>query len=184
MGRITHQSAKGKGRRLQQWVAAKISDITGYRWGSSGEDHPIESRPMGQSGTDIRMESQVLKLFPYSIECKAQESWNIAGFIEQAQTNVLPDTNWLLICKKNRKEPVAVFSYGHCTTLLGKFEIDMIAFKYCSDRWSFDNWIADAEKEGNWLIQFARKSHSEWYCMMDANAFFNLFPKPKLKRTR
>lgn len=103
--RITTQSAKAKGRSLQQWVCKKISEITGYEW---GQDKPIESRGMGQSGVDVRLEEEVLKVFPFSIECKWQEKWSIPNWIKQAKSNQKPDTNWLLICKKSRQPPVVI----------------------------------------------------------------------------
>jgi hypothetical protein len=101
-------SAKDKGRRLQQWVCQRISELTGQSWGSSGSDSPIESRPMGQSGADVRMESHVRKQFPYSVECKCQEAWNVHSWIEQAKANQLADTDWLLVAKRNRKAPVVI----------------------------------------------------------------------------
>ena len=106
--RIRPQSAKAKGRQLQQWACQKISELTGFEWGSPGNDKPIESRPMGQSGTDVRMESQVRALFPYSVECKFQETWSIPAWIEQAKENQVEETDWLLICKRSRKPPVVV----------------------------------------------------------------------------
>jgi len=106
--RITVQSAKGKGRRLQQWACQKISGVTGCKWGSSGDDKEIESRPMGQKGTDVRMESHVQALFPFSVECKAQENWNVHAWIKQAVANQIKGTDWLLICKRSRKPPVII----------------------------------------------------------------------------
>jgi hypothetical protein len=103
--RITHQSAKSKGRTLQQWVCQRIADLTGFAWGM---DEPISSRPMGQCGTDVRMEAGVLKKFPFSVECKWQESWGVPGWIEQARTNQVKGTDWLLVCKRSRKPPVIV----------------------------------------------------------------------------
>ncbi len=102
--KITIKSAKAKGRRLQNWTAEKISQITGYEF---GKDKPIEPRPMGQSGTDVRLESNVYNLFPFYIECKFQEHWNIPEWIEQAKKNS-KNNHWLLICKKSRSEPVIV----------------------------------------------------------------------------
>jgi len=116
--RITPQSAKAKGRHLQQWICKKVSELTGYEWGSSGEDKPIESRPMGQSGTDIRMESQVRKLFPFSVECKFQETWNIPGWIEQAKKNQTKETDWLLVCKRSQKPPVVIMDAMKFFTIL------------------------------------------------------------------
>jgi hypothetical protein len=105
MSRITHAAAKDKGRRLQKWACRKISELTGIPW---GKDCRIESRPMGQSGTDVRMDAGVLRLFPFSVECKAQESWSIHQWIEQARNNKQEKTDWLLIAKRNRKKPVVV----------------------------------------------------------------------------
>lgn len=107
-GKIKPGSAKGKGRQLQQWVCQKISELTGLEWGGSGDDKPIESRPMGQSGTDVRMESQVRSLFPFSVECKWQETWNVPAWIEQAKKNQVKGTDWLLVCKRSRKPPVII----------------------------------------------------------------------------
>ena len=108
MTRIKVQSAKAKGRRLQQWACKQISQITGYEWGSSGDDKPIESRPMGQSGTDVRMESQVRKMFPFSVECKAQESWGVHSWIDQARANQEEGTDWLVVAKRSRQKPVVI----------------------------------------------------------------------------
>lgn len=99
------QSAKAKGRSLQKWACEKISELTGYK---CGKDKPIESRPSSQSGTDVRLEDQVLKIFPFSVECKFQERWRIPQWIEQAKANKIEGTNWLLICKQSRKPPIVV----------------------------------------------------------------------------
>lgn len=107
--RISPQSAKSKGRRLQHWICKQISELTGYEWGSSGEDKPIESRPMGQSGSDVRMESQVRKLFPFSVEAKNQEKWNIPQWVEQAKENTIEGTDWILVVSRNHyKKPILI----------------------------------------------------------------------------
>ena len=106
--RIKISSAKAKGRGLQQWACKKISELTGYEYGSSGDDKPIESRPMGQMGCDVRMESQVKKLFPYSVECKRCENWSIPAWIKQAKENQMQNTDWLLIIKKSHEDPIAI----------------------------------------------------------------------------
>lgn len=103
--RIAVSSAKAKGRDLQKWVCEKISEITGFPW---GKDQPIESRGMGQTGVDVRMESQVRKLFPFSVECKRQESWSVPNWIRQAKDNTIPNTDWLLIMRSNRQSAVVV----------------------------------------------------------------------------
>lgn len=98
-------SRKAKSRALQKWVAEQISQLTGL---PCGKDADIESRPMGQSGTDIRLSREAKELFNFSVECKWQETWNVPGWIEQAKENEMEDTDWLLVIKRSRKDPVVV----------------------------------------------------------------------------
>ena len=105
MSRIKPSSAKAKGRTLQQWVCRRVSDLINLPW---GQDQPIESRPMGQAGVDVRLDREALVLFPWSVECKWQESWAVPAWIEQARKNLIKGTNWLLVIKRSRKKPVVV----------------------------------------------------------------------------
>jgi hypothetical protein len=111
---ISVAARKSKGRELQKWCCQKISKITGYAW---GKDCPIESRPMGQAGVDIRMENCVLKLFPYSVECKRQEKWAINNWMKQAQENEESGTHWLLIARSSRQRPVVILDAEHFFSL-------------------------------------------------------------------
>jgi hypothetical protein len=86
-------------------VAKKISELTGIPY---GKDELIESREMGQSGVDIKLIGEARIKFPYSVECKAQETWSVHSWIEQAQENKMPGTDWLLVSKKSGKPPVAI----------------------------------------------------------------------------
>ena len=103
--RISVQSAKAKGRNLQKWIATKISEALDI---PCGKDEQIESRPMGSSGTDIILHGEAKTRFKFSIEAKAQESWSVHSWIEQAKANQLPNTDWLLIAKKSRNKPVVI----------------------------------------------------------------------------
>lgn len=91
---ITRASAKSKGRNLQQWACKKISDFTGLSW---GKDEDVASREMGQSGADVRMSAHARRLFPFAIECKSGNQWNLPAAIKQCQANLYPDTEWLVI---------------------------------------------------------------------------------------
>ena len=102
---ISIASRKQKARVLQQWVCKKISELTGMKW---GKDCPIESRPMGQSGVDVRLDKDALLEFPFSVECKFQESWNVHSWVKQARSNKIKGTNWLLIAKRSRGKPVVI----------------------------------------------------------------------------
>lgn len=115
--RITVASAKDKGRRLQKWACDQISQVTGIEW---GKDCPIESRPMGQSGCDVRMEKAVLERFPFSVECKACESWSVPAWIKQAKENQIQGTDWLLIAKRSREQPVVIMDAERFFEIYGK----------------------------------------------------------------
>ena len=65
---------------------------------------------MGQSGVDVPLIGIALERMPLSIECKNQEKWSIHEWIKQAQDNKKEDTDWVLVCKRNQKDPVVVIS--------------------------------------------------------------------------
>ena len=95
------QSAKGKGRRLQQWVREMLIEIL--------DVHPedLESRSMGAGGEDLIMARAARKKFPHSIECKNVERLNVWDAYEQACDNA-GDYEPLVVIKKNRKDPLVV----------------------------------------------------------------------------
>ena len=95
------QSKKAKGRRLQQWVRDLFIEKL--------EVHPedIESRSMGAGGEDLIMSRSAREKFPYSIECKNQESLNIWKSYEQAQQN---SGNYepIVVLKRNNVKPLVL----------------------------------------------------------------------------
>ena len=95
------QSAKAKGRRFQQWVRDKLIEVLNI--------HPedIESRSMGAGGEDLIMSRSAREKFPYSIECKNQESLNIWKSYEQAQQN---SGNYepIVVLKRNNVKPLVL----------------------------------------------------------------------------
>ena len=95
------QSKKAKGRRLQQWVRDLLIEKL--------EVHPedIESRSMGAGGEDLIMSRSAREKFPYSIECKNQESLNIWKSYEQAQQNC-GDYEPIVVIKRNNVKPLVL----------------------------------------------------------------------------
>ena len=95
------QSKKAKGRRLQQWVRDLLIEKL--------EVHPedIERRSMGAGGEDLIMSRSAREKFPYSIECKNQESLNIWKSYEQAQQN---SGNYepIVVIKRNNVKPLVL----------------------------------------------------------------------------
>ena len=93
------QSAKAKGRRLQQW----FRDLLIEKLNVHSED--IESRSMGAGGEDLIMARAARKKFPYSIECKNQESVNVWKSYEQAEENS-GDYEPIVVLKRNNTKPL------------------------------------------------------------------------------
>ena len=95
------QSAKAKGRRLQQWVRNLLIEKL--------DVHPedVESRSMGAGGEDLIMARAARKKFPYSIECKNQESINVWKSYEQAQENS-KDYEPVVVLKRNNTKPLVL----------------------------------------------------------------------------
>jgi hypothetical protein len=95
------QSAKAKGRRLQQWVRDKLVEQLGV--------HPedIESRSMGAGGEDLIMARAAREKFPYSIECKNVEKLNVWEAYSQAIENS-GKYEPIVVMKKNGKKPLVV----------------------------------------------------------------------------
>ena len=95
------QSAKAKGRRLQQWVRDQLIEKL--------EVHPedIESRSMGAGGEDLIMARAAREKFPYSVECKNQEKMNVWESYSQATDNS-GDYEPIVVIKRNNHKPLVV----------------------------------------------------------------------------
>ena len=104
------QSAKAKGRRLQQWFRELLIEEL--------EVHPedIESRSMGAGGEDLIMARAARTKFPYSIECKHQESLNVWKAYEQAQENS-GDYEPIVVLKRNKSKPLVLIDADYFVRL-------------------------------------------------------------------
>ncbi len=100
---ISIASRKAKARELQKYVAQKISDITGI---PCGKDELIESREMGQAGSDIKLIGEAKKKFPFSVECKRQEKFNLHDAIKQSKANQMEGTDWIVISRRSNEEAI------------------------------------------------------------------------------
>ena len=101
MNGMRTQSAKAKGRRLQQWVVKQLIETF--------DIHPedIKSCSMGAGGEDVQMARSAREKFPYSVECKNVERLNVWDAYDQAKAN---SGNYepIVIMKKNGKKPLAI----------------------------------------------------------------------------
>ena len=99
--KVKTQSAKAKGRKLQQWFANVLVETLGL------DSEDIESRPMGSQGEDIILGKQSRQLFPFSVECKNQEAVNVWKAYEQATENC-KGYEPLVVIKRNRTKPLVL----------------------------------------------------------------------------
>ena len=109
------KSAKAKGRILQKWFRELIIQQLGL------DEEDLESRPMGSQGEDIIMGKQSREKFPYSIECKNQESVNVWKAYKQAEEN---SKNYepLVVIKRNRTKPLVLVDAEHFVNLFKEKE--------------------------------------------------------------
>ena len=107
-------SAKGKGRRLQQWVRDQIletfPDLTPY---------DVASTSMGAAGVDVQLSTAARRVFPFAVECKNQESLNMWKAWNQAESNA-GDLEPMLIVKKNHSAPLAIVDAEFLLERIGK----------------------------------------------------------------
>jgi hypothetical protein len=106
-------SCKAKGRRLQQHVANRIKEHFFL------PDSDVKSLPMGSQGADVWLSTTARALFPFSIECKAQEKLNIWGAYEQAKNH---GPNPLVVFSRNRSEVLCTMSFEDLLKILGSHQ--------------------------------------------------------------
>ena len=83
--------------------------------------HPedIESRSMGAGGEDLIMARAARAKFPYSIECKNQQSVNVWKAYEQAEENS-GDYEPIVVLKRNNAKPLVLVDADYFVNLHGK----------------------------------------------------------------
>ena len=106
-------SAKAKGRRLQQWVRTLLIEKLDIH------EEDIESRPMGSGGEDLIMARAAREKFPFSVECKNQETGNVWKAMEQAQANAKHYTP-IVVMKKNNEKPLVVIDAEVFIDMIGE----------------------------------------------------------------
>lgn len=98
---ISISSRKAKARELQKYVAQRISNITGI---PCGKDELIESREMGQAGSDVKLIGPAQQAFPFAVECKRTEKLDLFGAIRQAKENTKEGIDWLVIHRRSQED--------------------------------------------------------------------------------
>jgi hypothetical protein len=115
------QSAKAKGRRLQQEIRDQI--LAAF---PELEPDDVRSTSMGASGSDILLSPKARRFFPYYVEAKNVESLNIHKAIEQARAGtakyIAPDGSQqtpVVVFRKNSTPPYVAVPFDHFMELVG-----------------------------------------------------------------
>lgn len=110
---IKVRTAKAKGMGLQAEVAELISSLTGVPFLRGDDESLIFPRPSGMNGVDIGLRGEAKKLFPWSVECKNQETMNIVETVKQASANKMDGTEWLIYHRRKAlDEDVVILSWS------------------------------------------------------------------------
>lgn len=108
---IRPQSAKAKGRRLQQQVRDVILESFPQL-----EQDDVRSTSMGAGGEDVQLSPAARKLFPYSVECKNLAKIAVFNYYEQASGH--GEHEPLVVIKQNRSKALAVVDLDHFINLV------------------------------------------------------------------
>ena len=97
------QSAKAKGRKLQQVVRDMI-----LKYSPSLEIDDVKSTSMGAGGEDVQLSPAARRQYPVSIECKSRASFAFYKDYDQAVMNCPKDCEPMVVAKANHKNPVVI----------------------------------------------------------------------------
>lgn len=110
---MTVQSRKAKGRRLQQLVRDTI--ITSFPELTLDD---VRSTSMGAGGEDVTLSTKAISLFPFTVECKAQEGYTkLYDAYEQSASNWEGGRIPIVVIKSNKKVPLVTLSLDAFMTL-------------------------------------------------------------------
>lgn len=107
------QSAKAKGRRLQQQIVQDLLEVFPHL----GEDD-VRSTSMGAGGEDIQLSASARRSIPYSIEAKNQERVNVWSAMEQCRANAPKESEPIVVFKKNGEKPHVLVSWSHFKSMI------------------------------------------------------------------
>lgn len=122
------QSAKAKGRKLQQWVRDKIIGMFQHL-----TIRDVKSTSMGASGADVQLSEAAFKCFPYSIECKNQAKMKpVYDAYYQAKKQNAGEP--LVIIKTNHEPALAIITADHFFSLINDKKLNNDV-EYVRKRW-------------------------------------------------
>ena len=96
-------SAKGKGRRAQQWLRDRFLSHLSFVHHMDHPDH-VRSTPMGVSGEDLQISPTARQYLPFACEIKNSERIGFWPTVKQAEANANGNVP-LILFTKNRTDP-------------------------------------------------------------------------------
>lgn len=111
------QSAKAKGRRLQQETRDRVLATF-----PSLEPDDVRSTSMGASGSDLLLSPAARRLFPFSVECKCVESLNIWKALAQAAKGATTGTTPIVVFRRNHTPAHVALPFDVFLDLLWRLE--------------------------------------------------------------
>jgi len=113
----TPKSRKQKGKALQNRVRQDLVDRLGIDPGD------ILSTAMGQSGCDLYLSPAARTIFPFGVECKAQERIALPEWWKQCARNAAAEgLTPLLVFRRNREDALAVLRWEDLLALLSEVQ--------------------------------------------------------------
>lgn len=95
------QSAKNKGRLLQNWLRDLI--LTYFR---ELDKDDVRSTSSGVTGEDIQLSPAARKFLPFQFECKSKKSISAYGFYDQALSH--GDHEPIVVIKQNGRDSLSI----------------------------------------------------------------------------
>jgi hypothetical protein len=99
------QSAKAKGRKLQQYIRDEIliyfPELT---------DDDVRSTSMGSGGEDVQLSTKARTLFPFSVEAKSYARISCFRYYEQACANAKKGEP-IVVMKENGSKPLVLLDF-------------------------------------------------------------------------
>jgi hypothetical protein len=92
------QSRKAKGRKLQQHIRDRITQVFGL------DEGDVESRSMGAGGVDVMLSPRARKVCPLSVESKNTRGIPSMKAVEQSRYNKYPNTLPVVAWKPHGKQ--------------------------------------------------------------------------------
>jgi len=113
----TPKSRKQKGKAFQNRVRQDLVDRLGIDPGD------ILSTAMGQSGCDLYLSPAARTIFPFGVECKAQERIALPEWWKQCARNAAAEgLTPLLVFRRNREDALAVLRWEDLLALLSEVQ--------------------------------------------------------------